>query len=353
MYQSLEKGSECLAENFSSKNVTKCLEYVYDQTYYEETIATKFNLVCDKEYLKNILRTLLILGLLFGSLIGGRIGDQIGRKKAAFLAYLVMAPTLIINGFVNSFEAYATLHFIYSCTSPIVWINGLVYLTEFYSPSWRYAFTAAISIPIGAWTLNLIAYLSHTYTMIHMCAGIIAACLLPIYFFVPESPRWLAQNKREKEALKIILDMAETNSRPITDVAQRDIENIVQGIANEDIKKTLNLLDLFKHGQWKKTVILSFMWIGLCVSYYGLSLNATDLSGDIFTNFALSRLTTVFQMPLILGTSIYFGLKWSIACIQILLGTFLIMLAFIPKENTTGVLIVYLTALLFSGASKI
>ena len=140
MYQSLENGAiGCSFDNFS-QNVTTCTDYVYDKSYYEETFVTKLNLVCDKEYLKNILRQILIFGLLLGSLIGGWLGDTIGRKKATFLAYVVMGPSVIINGFVNSYEAYATLHFIYSSTLPIIWINTSVYLSETFPPNWRYAY---------------------------------------------------------------------------------------------------------------------------------------------------------------------------------------------------------------------
>ena len=87
-----------------------------------------------------LLRQILIFGLLLGSLIGGWLGDTIGRKKATFLAYVVMGPSVIINGFVNSYEAYATLHFIYSSTLPIIWINTSVYLSETFPPNWRYAY---------------------------------------------------------------------------------------------------------------------------------------------------------------------------------------------------------------------
>ena len=349
MYQS--KGNECLVENFG-QNVTTCLEYVYDKTYYEETIVTKLNLVCDKEYLKNILRQILILGLLFGSIIGGWLGDKFGRKKATFLALLIMAPSVILTGFVNSYVAYATLHFIYSSTLPIIWVNVIVYSSEIYSPSWRYGFTIANEVPIGALTLNLIAYLCSTWTMIHVITGVICACMLPFYFSIPESPRWLAQNGGEKEALKIILNMAQINSKAINDDAKEDIERIIQDMANQGKEgPKLTSLDLFKNGEWKKTLKLSFTWIGLCISYYALSLNSSDLHGDIFVNFALSRLTFLFYIPLILVTSIYFGLKLSIGTIQILLGICCIVLAFIPKENTIGVLIVYLTSIVLAGTN--
>ena len=203
-------------------------------------------------------------------------------------------------------------------------------------------------------TLLVIAYLCSTWTMIHVNAGVIFLCMLPLYFTLPESPRWLAQNGHQKEAFNVIQNMAQTNSKSINEDAKREIEGIFQDIANEEKGATkLTPLDLFKHGEWKKTLKLSCTWIGLCISYYALSLNSSDLHGDIYVNYALSRLTTLVSMPLMVLPSIYFGLKLSMATIQVLLGISCIVLAFIPKENTIGVLIVYLSALVFASSSKL
>ena len=75
---------------------TTCNEgYIYSNEYFDETLSTKLNLVCDRKYLKTLLDTILIIGLLFGSLMGGAIGDKIGRKKACFGAIMTIVPVTI------------------------------------------------------------------------------------------------------------------------------------------------------------------------------------------------------------------------------------------------------------------
>ena len=69
--------------------------YIYSNYYFDETLSTKLNLVCDRKYLKTLLDTILIIGLLFGSLMGGAIGDKIGRKKACFGAIMTIVPVTI------------------------------------------------------------------------------------------------------------------------------------------------------------------------------------------------------------------------------------------------------------------
>ena len=63
----------CDKNGFSQETI-QCSEFVYDQTYFDETLATKLNLVCDQSHKTNLLGTILIIGLLFGSLAGGRLG---------------------------------------------------------------------------------------------------------------------------------------------------------------------------------------------------------------------------------------------------------------------------------------
>ena len=346
--------SDCQPEAFSTNETETCQEFVYDNAYFSETLVTKLDLVCDQAHLKKLLGTILILGLLVGSIIGGRIGDQIGRKMASFLSYLVIIPSVIIAGFVNSYAAYAILHFIYSATLPILWVNLTVYLTEIFQPNWRYAFAATINLQVGNWVLTLIAYLCSTWTMVHVWIGIVCALVLPIYFLVPESPRWLAQNGKENEAFQVVLDMAKTNQREINENDKKEIQEIINEIAMESkaTENQLSPLDIFRHGQMKKVFVLGLAWICVCISYYALSLNSSSLSGDIYVNFFLSRTVVLLIIPTILFPSIFFGLRISFSICQILLGVSCITLAFIPRDQIYAVLVFYLFSILIASTCK-
>ena len=95
----------CYEENFSINETESCQNYIYDNTYFDETVATKFDLVCDKEFYKNLLQTVLILGLLVGSLAGGTLGDKFGRKKAMFGAIALTIPLTVGSCFVDSYNS--------------------------------------------------------------------------------------------------------------------------------------------------------------------------------------------------------------------------------------------------------
>ena len=77
MFKRLDKTSNenvCTPQRFNESNTEKCQDFIFDNTYFDETLATKFNLVCENKHYKSLLGTLFIIALLFGSLIGGRIG---------------------------------------------------------------------------------------------------------------------------------------------------------------------------------------------------------------------------------------------------------------------------------------
>lgn len=99
----------CSLESFNQSDTIQCTDYIYDNTFFDETLSTKLNLVCENESYRSLLGTLLIIALLFGSLIGGRLGDKLGRKKTFFLSSALTVPVVIGMGYVQN---YASKYFI-------------------------------------------------------------------------------------------------------------------------------------------------------------------------------------------------------------------------------------------------
>ncbi len=54
-----------------------CVTYVYDRTLFPETITTRLNLVCDQQYRRKILGSLMMAGLLVGSILGGWLVSEL------------------------------------------------------------------------------------------------------------------------------------------------------------------------------------------------------------------------------------------------------------------------------------
>merc|ERR1719400_1382407 len=114
----------CAASSFNTSSTVSCEQWVYDTTEFVETLTTNSNLVCDDEWKRRLLGTLMMLGLLVGSIIGGRLGDMFGRKVTIFGAHIIMIPVVMFAGFSSSYEIYAVLRFVSATCLPIMWISG-------------------------------------------------------------------------------------------------------------------------------------------------------------------------------------------------------------------------------------
>ena len=85
---------------------------------------------------------------------------------------------------------------------PVMWVNGSVYSNEMFDPKWRIFTNVFNTIPIASYIFGLIVYLNRTWTGIHITCGAISCLVMFIWFLVPESPRWLAQNGQEEKAME-------------------------------------------------------------------------------------------------------------------------------------------------------
>lgn len=104
----------------------------------------------------------------------------------------------------------------------------------------------------------------------------------------------------------------------------------------------LSLLDLFRSGHTSKYLILCFAWTTACISYYALTLNSTQLSGNIIFNFALNG---VIELPVpffMLITLNWVGRRPLMVFGHLLLALSCLILAFVPKGRTSVILAFYL-----------
>ena len=110
---------------------------------------------------------------------------------------------------------------------------------------------------------------------------------------------------------------------------------------------------MFRKGHLVKSLILFLAWITACISFYALGLNSSDLSGDIMLNFFYSRTSGFGVAIIIVLIANYLGRTLSLTISHTILGLACIGLAFIPPENTSAVLVVYILASIVASVSKL
>ena len=342
-------GTSCSVDSFNKSKTIPCKEFVYDKFEFEETLTTKLDLVCNKEYKRRLLSTVMMIGLTVGSLIGGRLSDRFGRKSTMILAVLIIAPIVTFSGYAPNYESYLILRFI-SCTClPFIWISCNSLLLEIFGANYRNSVVIAkdFTFPTGQSLLILFVYLNRTWTYLHVSIGLACAFSIPMFFIVPESIRWLAINGKTYQAEKILIKIAKRNGRTISIRQMREIKIILQHVERDSrLKKNqenLTPLDMIRKSNLKITLIMMLNWISICLSVYTLTFNATKLSGNIYINWLLSN--TVGDIPgtfALIVTLKYFGRRFNLFYVQFVCGICCLVLAFMPKNQTTAILVFYL-----------
>jgi len=151
--------------------------------------------------------------------------------------------------------------------------------------------------------------------------------LLLALLLVPESPRWLFTTGKNEKGKTVVKKFARLNKKNIDeDIFVKATVNTEQETNNNNEEETTKVdesfskkikkystIDLFKTRSIRNmTLNILFQWFTCTIIYYGIALNAEDLTGSIFVNNALYGVTEVFANVFILVLINKIGRKTSL-----------------------------------------
>ena len=128
----------------------------------------------------------------------------------------------------------------------------------------------AINIPfaVGGMIFSWEAYSFRNWYSLQLVGHLPTLLLLLLWFFIPESPRWLIASGQSDKAVKIINQGAKANSKT-TPVHLYTVKESKKQ-ANKDGKKKITILDLFRPTTILfRTLNLFFQWFGNALCYSG------------------------------------------------------------------------------------
>ncbi|GFO13864.1 organic cation transporter protein [Plakobranchus ocellatus] len=265
-------------------DTVSCDKWVYSKDPFEDTFVTDTNLVCDKQPLVTYASVILMLGMLFGSLLLGILSDTIGRKKVALISSVGLSVSSVSVAWANSYGLFVVLRFLVSFFGTGMILSTFVMAMELVGPNKRRVAGNTVNL---FWSSGLLIEAALAYGLRewkHLQLVICIPCILVFFIyaiFLPESARWLLQKGKTKEASKIILKMAEVNKVALSKKA-RTLEAVEFEKGDKKIWHVLSSRTLLM-----RSLIILFNWVVTSMMYYGLSLNAGDLSGNIYLNFVL------------------------------------------------------------------
>ncbi|XP_043076842.1 solute carrier family 22 member 5 [Puntigrus tetrazona] len=265
----------------------------YSTEIYHSTIVSEWDLVCENEWRVPFTSSTLYMGYLLGSLVAGQLSDRFGRRKVFLASMAAEALVMLVQSFSDSWLLFCVLYFFVGTVQISLYITAFVLGSEVLSESLRVVFTtlgASLHYCIGYMVLPWMAFFVRDWrTLLRVLSGL-TVLYIPLWWLIPESPRWLLSQGRVLESEAIVREAAKKNKVSAPEVIFNQSE--VKELVSQNSK--YSALDVLRSSDIRKTTLLCLLlWMSINVGYFGLSLNTTNLSGDPFLNCFLSAVTEV------------------------------------------------------------
>jgi MFS family permease len=277
---------------------TKCSRYVYDDTFYKDTRSMDWNMVCDDRFRGSIAQTVYMLGVFTGAVtlgecpiqascvpstsfvvFTGGLADKIGRKKVFCWSATLQLILGVGVAFIPEYFSFLFVRYLYGIFgSAGSYITGFVLTMELVGPSKRtpcgVAFQAAFAggiMLVAGW-----ASIIKDRQMLQVVYGLHGLLLFAHWWLMDESPRWLWNQGRQKEAVDIVARGVKTNRRGVgLDKEHYLTRSKPQRVVIEEPKSSAGISDLFKSPNLRiKTLNVCLCWFANSIAYYGLSLSS-------------------------------------------------------------------------------
>ncbi|GAB1296070.1 Solute carrier family 22 member 4 [Apodemus speciosus] len=381
----LEPGQDVDLEQLEQES---CLDgWEYSQDVFMSTIVTEWNLVCEDDWKTPLTTSLFFVGVLCGSFVSGQLSDrprmaeyglkiattvalsfrssclnlssagitdmphhtqsfpfwgskpelhscvEFGRKKVLFATMAVQTGFSFVQIFSTSWEMFTVLFAIVGMGQISNYVVAFILGTEILSKSVRIVFSTlgvCTFFAIGYMVLPLFAYFIRDWKMLLLALTLPGLFCVPLWWFIPESPRWLISQRRFAEAEQIIQKAAKMNNIVAPAVIFDPLE--LQELNSLKQQKVF-ILDLFKTRNIATITVMSVMlWMLTSVGYFALSLNVPNLHGDVYLNCFLSGLIEVpayFTAWLLLRT---LPRRYTIAGVLFWGGGVLLLVQVVPED---------------------
>ncbi|XP_015270146.1 PREDICTED: solute carrier family 22 member 3 [Gekko japonicus] len=300
--------------------------WLYEQPH--STIASEYNLVCDKDWLVDLTQSILNLGFLIGAFTLGYAADRYGRISTYLFSCFGAGLCGLIVAFAPNFIVFVIFRFLQGVFGKGTWMTSFVIVTEIVGSKQRRIVGIVIQMffTLGVVILPGIAYLIPTWQGIQLATTLPNFIFLLYYWVVPESPRWLLSRKEGDKATRIMHSIAKKNGNHLSPYYSE------LAVTNEEVTNPSSL-DLVRTPQMRKfTLILMYAWFTTAVVYQGLVLRLGIIEGNLYLEFFVTAMMELPAALLILLIIDRIGRRLPFVISTLVAGVSCLITAFLPKD---------------------
>ncbi|XP_054712610.1 organic cation transporter protein-like [Uloborus diversus] len=313
----------------------KCTKWEYDTSRLSETLVSKWDLVCDREWLISLAKSVYMIGFMFSGAVFGQLSDCIGRLPAIVISYIIATTSLVLSLFSTSYLMFAVLRFFQAFGVTGLTTVGYVLLVEITGPDDRtsVSITSQLGNCAGLVILPGIAYLFPNWFWLLFAILAPTVLLASAYKFIPESPRWLLMQKDYDKLEKVLTTAAAMNKKEL----KCDVKNLINSMISQSSENRessrKSVIDVFRTPNIRKRAfIMIYIWIVNAFLYYGISYNTNELAGNPYLNFFLSG---IMELPSTIAAFLAirrFGRRPVFAWLMVVCGAACVASIFVPQN---------------------
>ncbi|KAF6721100.1 Solute carrier family 22 member 4 [Oryzias melastigma] len=319
--------------NLTDIELEGCVDgWVYSKDIYQSTIVTEFDLVCSEQWKQPFTSTVFFIGVLLGSLFSGPLSDRFGRKPVLFATMAAQTFFTFVSVFTTTWILFVILLFFNGLGQISNFVAALVLGAETLTGNVRVLYSSmgtCFGFAVGYMLLPLFAYFLRDWRSLLLALSVPCVAYIPLWWVLPESPRWLLSQGRTEDAEAIVKMAAKWNKvqAPRTIFESNTVE-----VTNTK-KEHFNAFDLLRHSNIRTTtLLLCFVLFTLITGYYCLSFNTSQLHTDPYISCFISA---VVEIPAYISSFIalrYFPRRLSIIASLIAGAVPLYLIQLVPED---------------------
>ena len=301
---------------------------MYLNSQVNKTAVTEFNWVCHSSWIGSFSVTIYMAGIMAAGFVFGIASDLMGRKVCVLVAFVIEIAAGLLSALAPNEICFLVARGLlgFGCYGRN--ITGFLIAIETVGTKYRAIMGVAVQLGWATGTILLppIAYYTQNYrTLILITTLPEIAWFIWMIFLIPESPRWLLNKRRYEEAKVIIINAARMNGKPLSEIEEK-FEFLKINLRHEDESVPGNdsvFSDLWKSKKLiQYTLVFYFVWFTNAFVYYGISLNVSDLGGNLYWSsfwsglvefpaylFCMAIFKYVGRRPLLVWTMIGAGIS--------------------------------------------
>ncbi|XP_023932924.1 organic cation transporter protein-like [Lingula anatina] len=267
----------------------KCSSWVYGKTMMDVTVQSELNFVCDNRPRETVAQMAHFSGQMVGPLFFGLLADRFGRKPIYLISTLLGALFGVCSAFAPDHHSFAFMRFVVGLCICGTFGAGLNLILELVGTSKRMLVGIMVEYSwiVGSVSTAGLAYSVKNWNHLLLIASVPIFSIIPYFWIIPESPRWLLtsniKGNREK-GKKLMKYISEVNGRPLV---EKDFE-VLDNTCREIVVTDQGGLRILKSPRIVMTLLVVIMnWFSVSLGYAGISLNSGKLPGDLYVNYVL------------------------------------------------------------------